>query len=405
MREHFASGPFSLVGANIAILVSLALVYAGVLRFFGRPVPTRWLIAICTAVPILSFGFFHFCDTPPLRYALRSGILAACCLVIARALFVHRDRPFTPSSHLASLAFLGAGVFFVGRTFVLLTTGALHDVLGPSFAQAATFLAMLTASPLWTFGLTILVNQRLLAEQTEAKTNLEFMVNTTPDAVLVTRLADGKIVEANRGFEMLTGLRRIDTLKKTTIELDLWESPKKRDDFAEVLQQGGACNNLENVFHRTNGEHLVGLSSARLMHKQGAPHVVSVIRDITDRKRAEEAILRSHQVLQSALDGLPAHVALLDDQGTILLVNKAWRLFAAQNGADPDKVSEGANYLQGCAPLPGIQQDEARAFSEGIRNALADQRDFTLEYSRPLTSAGSWDRSPPLRATECAARS
>ena len=44
---------------------------------------------------------------------------------------------------------------------------------------------------------------------------------------------------------------------------------------------------------------------------------------------------------RSILDGLSAHVAVLDASGTIVATNEAWKAFAVANGADPGRVSEG----------------------------------------------------------------
>ena len=52
--------------------------------------------------------------------------------------------------------------------------------------------------------------------------------------------------------------------------------------------------------------------------------------------------------LGAAVDGLPAPLCVLDAQGQILLVNRAWRRFALDNGGDPARSAEGTNYLAAC---------------------------------------------------------
>lgn len=51
---------------------------------------------------------------------------------------------------------------------------------------------------------------------------------------------------------------------------------------------------------------------------------VGILSNIRERKRGEEALLESNRFLRATLDALSANIALLDEQGTILLVNKAW---------------------------------------------------------------------------------
>ena len=76
--------------------------------------------------------------------------------------------------------------------------------------------------------------------------------------------------------------------------------------------------------------------------------------DITERKRGEEAHPEAHQVLQSALDALPAQIAILDEAGKILAVNAAWRRFAEADlevgpvGPVGAVGPVGTNYLELC---------------------------------------------------------
>lgn len=90
----------------------------------------------------------------------------------------------------------------------------------------------------------------------------------------------------------------------------------------------------------------------------------------------EEQTQRSRE-LQQTLDSLSAHIAILDESGEIVAVNDAWRTFARANGGDPEKVSEGVNYLRVCDP----GSEEGVPFAQGIRAVLSgQQRDFEMEY-------------------------
>ena len=75
------------------------------------------------------------------------------------------------------------------------------------------------------------------------------------------------------------------------------------------------------------------------------------------------------------------NVAVVDRDGTIVAVNGAWRAFAMENGGDPVRVSEGANYLAVCHGARGDQSGYAAAFAEGLRAVLAGQeRNYEVEY-------------------------
>lgn len=82
--------------------------------------------------------------------------------------------------------------------------------------------------------------------------------------------------------------------------------------------------------------------------------------------------------VKAALDGLTAHIAILDDTGSIIHVNKAWRQFADDNYFRDPLYGIGSNYLTVCdqAGTP-----DALAVAAGIRRVMDRQADeFSLEY-------------------------
>jgi PAS domain S-box-containing protein len=99
------------------------------------------------------------------------------------------------------------------------------------------------------------------------------------------------------------------------------------------------------------------------------------------RKRAVTAAQRSKRFLQSTLDALTSHVAVLDEDGTIVAVNRAWERFAEENGGTALSCGVGANYLAVCGEAYGMRAQEAPSVIAGIRAVMAGQRpEFSLEY-------------------------
>jgi signal transduction histidine kinase len=93
----------------------------------------------------------------------------------------------------------------------------------------------------------------------------------------------------------------------------------------------------------------------------------------------------SERFLQGTLDALGAHVAIIDDAGTILAVNAAWRHFAAANGLPWPDAGIGANYLAACEGATGDEAGEAAAVAAGIRAVLSGAR-ATYEREYPCHS-------------------
>ena len=98
-------------------------------------------------------------------------------------------------------------------------------------------------------------------------------------------------------------------------------------------------------------------------------------------REAGENLKDSQAFLQSVLDSLTSHIALIDADGGITLVNRAWRNFARQNGLDPTQVCEGTNYLLACDDAACRDAPEADAFTAGIRKVLSGElKQFVMEY-------------------------
>jgi PAS domain S-box-containing protein len=106
---------------------------------------------------------------------------------------------------------------------------------------------------------------------------------------------------------------------------------------------------------------------------------------------------------QAILDALPAHVALLDPQGRIVVVNEAWRRFGAANVFPGEAFGAGQDYLAACEHAQGDSVDEAHAAARGIREVLDGRRaQFVLEYPCHSPAEQRWFRmmATPIHPTE-----
>jgi two-component system NtrC family sensor kinase len=109
--------------------------------------------------------------------------------------------------------------------------------------------------------------------------------------------------------------------------------------------------------------------------------------EIRERLYAEAALQASAQFLQLTLDALPEHIAILDNTGTLIAVNAAWRRFADENGFTGTAHGIGMKYLEVCAAVTDEAAVAAQAVATGIREVLMQQRTaFFYEY--PCHSPG-----------------
>lgn len=105
------------------------------------------------------------------------------------------------------------------------------------------------------------------------------------------------------------------------------------------------------------------------------------VTDVTARVEAEESLRKYKNFIVAIIDSLDSHICVLDADGSILLVNEAWRIFAAENSDNTGNFAEGANYLAICDNAQGDGAENGRLFAAGIRAILKGERDtFILEY-------------------------
>lgn len=157
------------------------------------------------------------------------------------------------------------------------------------------------ATILLTYSLSLMVNKRLSIDIELQEEKYSKAFHASPYAVLLTRLCDGKIFEANSGFESLSGYTIAEVTGKTTVELEFFYDATDRDMILRELDEKGAIRDKEMKFRIKTGEIMIGLYSAELIQINNQPCVISIISDITERKMAEVERERLIQDLGKAL--------------------------------------------------------------------------------------------------------
>jgi PAS domain S-box-containing protein len=139
----------------------------------------------------------------------------------------------------------------------------------------------------------------------------------------------------------------------------------------------------ETAFLRADGSELP-VSQVVIAHKDAAGQVAyfsTIARDMSRQKRIEGDLRQSQQFLRSTLDALSAHIAILDQHGRIIEVNKAWRDFAIANKLDLRHFGIGTNYISTCESASGECADGAATTAAKLRQILDGNLDhFELEY-------------------------
>lgn len=144
---------------------------------------------------------------------------------------------------------------------------------------------------------------------------------TSPDSVNINRLSDGMYISINKGFTKISGYTEEEVIGKTSLELNIWADTADRDKLVKKLLEEGYVENLETFFLMKNGSLRNGIMSASIIDLEGIPHILSITRDITDRRYAEIALYQSEnkyrELIELAVDG----ILLGSSDGTLISAN------------------------------------------------------------------------------------
>jgi PAS domain S-box-containing protein len=158
----------------------------------------------------------------------------------------------------------------------------------------------------------------------------------SPDSINISRLSDGMYVSINEGFTRIMGYSAEEAVGKTSLELNIWINPDDRKNLIKEFEAKGEVKNFEARFVAKNGTIKYGLMSASLIDLDGVPHILSVTRDITGRKEAEEALAQEQYLMHTLTDNLPDHIYFKDLESRFIRINKSLARFIGLN--DPDQA-------------------------------------------------------------------
>jgi PAS domain S-box-containing protein len=135
--------------------------------------------------------------------------------------------------------------------------------------------------------------QKLLKES-EEKYRQAFQ--TSSDAININR-RDGVYIDVNEGFTKMTGFTQEDVSGKLSTEINIWAIPEDLDKMIAGIKEKGFIKNLESKFRCKDGSLKTAIISANIIVLNNEPHILTIARDITERKQAEDEIKQKSKEL------------------------------------------------------------------------------------------------------------
>ena len=181
------------------------------------------------------------------------------------------------------------------------------------------------------------ITQRKQAENAlrESEERFAKAFRSSPYPIVISEMETGLCLDANDAAIQLFGYHRDEVAGRTADELGLWPTSEHRRAFTKRLKESGAIRNVEVLFRMKSGRFRHCLISAEQIELNGRSCMVTIGNDITEQKRAENALRESELRLQRFVSEAPVGLVIVARDRQLLSANKA---FCALTGYTESEV-------------------------------------------------------------------
>ena len=143
-------------------------------------------------------------------------------------------------------------------------------------------------------GIERVITERKQAEAALRQSEERFATafRASPAAMVIARLADGSIIDTNDSYQRLLGYSREELVRHNGIELNIFVDPRDRAEMVRIVRERGAVRDYEVTVRAKSGELHDVLAAIEVIELDGEACNLVIMFDITERKRAEQAIQR-----------------------------------------------------------------------------------------------------------------
>ncbi|MGB7566613.1 MAG: PAS domain S-box protein [Chitinivibrionales bacterium] len=146
---------------------------------------------------------------------------------------------------------------------------------------------------------------------------------TSPYAYMIANMEDGAILEVNDAFTTISGFSREEALASSTLNLKLWVNEEDRKRMVATLRNGRPVVGLETKLCGKSGNVItVSLCAQEIRIKQRTC-VISIIEDITDRKKAQQQIADALNYAETVFEASPIGIVTYEECGKAISANSA----------------------------------------------------------------------------------
>ena len=158
----------------------------------------------------------------------------------------------------------------------------------------------------------------------ENETKFASLFNNNPTPIIFSRFEDGVIFEVNEAFTRLFGSRREELVNRSTTEIPIWKNPSERKEVISEILKKGVIEDKEIQLVKKSGETIDTLTFMQIAELSGEQMLITIILDITSKKKKDHQIRESKALLEKTINNLHEAVFVINPENRkITLANAA----------------------------------------------------------------------------------
>jgi PAS domain S-box-containing protein len=353
-------------------IVAGIVIFPGIVRTLsglGDLVFLAALLAACFArtaevvrFAIIETMFLAASANVVLVYGMSPGVAVLLALFILVATISY-DIKGGIAAGLASLVLIGIGAW--GWTSGRLPLGKGFPLERPAqygfWAHALIAQVMAACGITWIVAYVAREMRRIIAKLRLAEEKFSKAFRISPDAIIISELETGRIIEVNESYERLTGFRREEVVGRTSVEIGTFESAESRNAFYAPLLATGSAVRVSRQMLGRDGRAIDIIYSSESFELAGRPCLVTIIQDVTESKRTAAALAANEERFRSFIENASVGIYRSTPEGRIVMANPTLVRIMGYDSAEElmarDLEKEGYE--------PGYSRSEFKAAIEG----------------------------------------
>jgi len=152
----------------------------------------------------------------------------------------------------------------------------------------------------------------------ESEERFRKIFHSSPVAICITTLEEGRLLDANYAYWNLTGYVPEESIGRNAEELKMWDIPEERVEFVKKLKHKSSLFNPDDYFYHTDGSIKYVISFYELIQIGKEDCIMAMFYDMSAQKATMQALQKSEARVRALLEAMPDMIFELSREGVFL---------------------------------------------------------------------------------------